>query len=32
MQTREALFEESLAPLADDLPWRVEPGRDLIIA
>jgi hypothetical protein len=32
LQAGEALLEEALAPLADDLPWRVETGRDLVIA
>ncbi len=26
------LFEEPLAPFADDLSWRVESGGDLVVA
>ena len=25
------LFEEALAPFADDLPWRVKAGSDLVV-
>ncbi len=25
------LFEEPLAPFADDLSWRVEPGSDFVV-
>jgi hypothetical protein len=32
LQASEALLEEPLAPLADDLPPCVEPGSDLIVA
>jgi hypothetical protein len=31
-ETVEASLEETLAPLADDLSWRVQAGRDLIVA
>src|SRR5215210_8379834 len=31
-QPCKALLEEAFAPLADDLPWSVEPGSDLIVA
>jgi hypothetical protein len=30
-QASQALFEEALAPLADDLARRVQTGRDLVI-
>ncbi len=28
----EALLEEPFAPLGDDLPWRIEPGGDRVVA
>ncbi|MGH9385501.1 MAG: hypothetical protein ACRD2N_14565 [Vicinamibacterales bacterium] len=32
LQTGQALLEETLAPLADDLARRIEPGGDDIVA
>ena len=32
LQARQALLEEALAPLADDLPWRVQACGDLVVA
>jgi hypothetical protein len=31
VQPCKALLEESFAPLADDLPWRIELSRDLVV-
>lgn len=32
VESREAVAEEAMPPLADDLPWRVQVGADLIVA
>jgi len=32
LQANEALLEEALAPLADDLPRRIEPKGNLVVA
>ena len=31
-EAAEALFEEALAPLADDLSWGVQPGSDFVVS
>jgi hypothetical protein len=31
LEAIQALLEEALPPLADDLPWRVQTRRDLIV-
>jgi len=32
VKPREAVSEEAVSPLADDLPWRIEACGDLIVA
>jgi hypothetical protein len=32
VESREAVLEEAMSPLADDLAWRVQAGADLIVA
>ena len=32
LKPREAVLEEAMTPLADDLPWGIEPCRDLVVA
>jgi len=32
VEAREAVLEEAMAPLADDLPRRIQPRADLVIA
>lgn len=32
VEAREAVLEEAMAPLADDLAWRVQPGANLVVA
>jgi hypothetical protein len=32
VEAREAVLEETLAPLADDLAWRIHARADLVVA
>ncbi len=32
VEAREAVVEEAMAPLADDLPWRIQARADLVVA
>jgi hypothetical protein len=32
VEAREAVLEEALAPLADDLSWRIHARADLVVA
>lgn len=32
VEAREAVLEEAMAPLTDDLSWRVQPRADLVVA
>jgi hypothetical protein len=32
VEAREAVLEEAMAPLTDDLSWRVQPSADLVVA
>jgi len=32
VEAREAVFEEAMAPLTDDLPWGVQPRADFVVA
>jgi hypothetical protein len=32
VEPREAVLEEAMAPLTDDLSWRIQPGPNLVVA
>jgi hypothetical protein len=32
LEAREAVLEEAMAPLADDLSWRIQTSADLVVA
>jgi hypothetical protein len=32
IEAREAVLEEAMAPFADNLPWRIQPHADLVVA